>query len=66
MSVKWNGFVINDVDSKPLLEKILVTYHMYRDREISHYCFNRELEKIWDFLEEEHFNQYQTTVKEEN
>ena len=54
MSVKWNGFVINDVDSKPLLEKILVTYHMYRDREISHHCFNRGLEEIWDFLEEEH------------
>ena len=59
MSVKWNGFEIKNVDSKPLLEKILVTYHMYKDLEILPETLIREIGKTWDFLEEEHYKQTQ-------
>ena len=58
MSVKWNGRLINGVDSKPLLEKILVTYHMYKDREISHHKLIEEIGNTWDFLEEKHYQQF--------
>ena len=57
MSVKWNGYEVKNVDPKPLLEKILVTYHMYYDREISHHDLIREIDKIWTFLAEEEYKQ---------
>ena len=57
MSVKWNGHDIKNIDPKPLLEKILVRYHMYKDKEISPHVLIREIKNTWDFLEEEYYKQ---------
>ena len=57
MSVKWNGRVIEDIDPRPLLEKILVKYHMYIDKEVSHHAVIRQVGKTWNMLEEEAYKQ---------
>ena len=52
MTIKWNGQVIEDFDPQPYLQKVLVKYHMYVDKEVSHHEVINEVGQIWDFLAE--------------
>lgn len=52
MTIKWNGEVIEDFDPQPYLEKVLVTYHMYIDKEVSYHAVIDQLEEIWVLLAE--------------
>ena len=52
MTIKWNGEVIEDFDPQPYLEQVLVTYHMYIDKEVSHHAVMDQLEEIWVLLAE--------------
>ena len=52
MTIKWNGRLVDGVDARPHLEKLLITYHMYIDKEVSHHALIREVGRIWDMLED--------------
>ena len=66
MSVKWNGNEVENIDPKPLLEKIMVTFHRYKDQEISQQSLIHEIKRTWNFLEEEFYKQHIKTKQDEN
>ena len=53
MTIQWNGRLVDGVDARPHLEKLLVTYHMYIDREVSHHAVINQVGGIWDLIEEQ-------------
>ena len=57
MTIKWNGRIVEDFNSQPYLEKILVKYHMYKDKEVSHHAVINQVRQIWDLLEEKAYEE---------
>ena len=53
MTIKWNGRVVEGFDPQPHLEKVLVKYHMYIDKKVSHHALINQVGEIWDLIEEQ-------------
>jgi len=57
MTIKWNGRIVEDFDPQQHMEQVLVKYHMYKDKEVSHHAVINQVRKIWDLLEEKAYEE---------
>ena len=57
MTIKWNGRIVEDFDPQPYLEEILVKYHEYKDKEVSHHAVINQIRHVWDLLEEQAYKE---------